>query len=296
MGITTMDMPNAAVATVRELLSDWLQEREPFQGPDRRAYCHYLVLNLSAAWGDLEIGDIDEARVRERFRARRGAGLKGTTLNTERAALRCFFNWAVARGLLERSPMRSWPPLPQGGGRRRALTLEEQARLCGAIRCREPALIARFVGFLAATGLRPVTVRRLRGRHLSREGDAVWLRLSADLLKNGEGLNIELSPAAVAALPDPFPQADEPVFPGLPKRESVWRIVSEAGERAGLGRVGPYCLRGTWVARMAGGGASVQEVMAIQNWREMNVLTRHYFPAVPRDRLRELYRRVEAGR
>src|SRR6185503_5125486 len=108
---------------------------------------------------------------------------------------------------------------------------------------------------------RPVTVRRCRGQHVIVEGESFYLDLPGKFLKNKRGLRMELSPAAVKALPSPLPPDDGPLFPGLPTRERLWHIVTTAARRAGIRKkVTPYTFRATWVGRMCDAGATEREV------------------------------------
>lgn len=282
----------ACAPPLEALFAAWLKSRRPHQGPQRAANARWFVGQLLEAWKGLSLSDLTEERLGSRFEERRG--LAGASLNSERAFLSSFFGWCQRQNLILWSPMGAWPRQPEDTARPQpALSLLEEDQLCDEVRCARPGVVRQYIRFLAATGLRPVTGRRCRVQDITVERGQWYLNLPGRALKNRRGLRMVLSPAAVGCLPKPLPPSGL-LFPDLPGRIQFWRIVSAASKAAHLRNVTPKTFRSTWVGRICDAGATVQETMAIQGWRRMNILTTHYWPEVRVERAAELHRKVEA--
>lgn len=274
------------------LFDQWLAARRPHQCDQRAANARWFANSLLCWWKDLELAQLTEEKVGAMFMARE-KGRSGATLNTERAMLSSFFGWCAQKGLITSSPMGSWPRQPEETQRpREPLTLEDEDKLCGEISCEHPEVVERYVRFLIATGLRPVSARRCRCQDVSREKGLYMLNLPGRAMKNRRGLRMVLSPAAVAVLPKPLPEKGT-LFPGLPGRVAFWKIVTAAAKRARLGKVSPKTFRSTWVGRMCDAGATEREVMVLQGWRRANILVGFYYPEVRHSRVQELHEKVE---
>ncbi len=244
---------------------------------------------------------VDIATVRAWIHELRDQGMAPASIRRARSALRTFFAWQVSEGALAEDPTER---IEAPRARRRLpdhLSLAEVARVLESpdpghrLYWRDRAILE----LLYASGVR---VSELTGLGLPaldlEEGFALVF---------GKGSKERLVPIGAPAvralrryLADLRPELDVRgtgrgrVFlnaRGRPiGRESVWRIVREAGRRAGLGRaISPHTLRHTFATHLVEGGADLAAVQELLGHADIS--TTEIYTHLDRSWLRDMHRR-----
>lgn len=169
----------------------------------------------------------------------------------------------------------------------RVLLPEEQERLEGACEAR---WWVPFLRLALETGLRRRTIRQLRRRDLC--GPPWQLVVPAQAMKTRRPQALLLS-EELGGLLAKEARPEAPLV-ALPPERTFSRTFRRAAHRAGLEGLVPHDLRRTWVYRATQAGAGLHEVMLLGGWRSVDVLTRHYFVALPGERARGLARAISS--
>jgi len=254
------------------------------------------------------IDRLDQVRaehVRGWVYALRDAGLAPTSIRRARSAIRTYFAFLIAEGMIDTDPTehlqapRADRKLPD------FLTIEETRKLLEApdphhrLFWRDRAVLE----VLYASGMR---VSELTGLKLTAleldEGIATVF---------GKGSRERLVPIGGPALRALGRYLRE-VRPGLERgkgrgavfltvrgrpmrRESVWRLVRDAARRAGLERdVSPHTLRHTFATHLIEGGADLAAVQELLG--HVDISTTEIYTHVDREYLREVHRRFHPRR
>jgi len=249
--------------------------------------------------------DVRAEHLRGWMYALRDGGLAPTSMRRARSAARTYFGFLLAEGVLTADPTehvaapRVDRKLPD------FLTIEETQRLLESPDPDDP-LYWRDRAMLEVLYASGVRVSELTGLTLSQldleEGIATVF---------GKGAKERLVPVgrpAVRAvrkyLAEVRPALDRGkgrgrVFLGVRgapvRRETVWRIVSAAARRAGLGRdVSPHTLRHTFATHLVEGGADLVAVQELLG--HVDIATTEIYTHVDREYLREVHRQFHPRR
>lgn len=246
----------APVATkARELFAEWIASLENTHAETTIAtwtgYVNAHFLDHFEA-----LADFNAAKLGAYTRHRLGQVLKAT-VKKERTALGSFLAWAKEQGYVAEVP--PMPPMPKGATGKRATTRKERATELApaeveATLARLPVWsseshpdrfpVRAYFRVLWETGLRPVTVQRLRAPEDFRRG-STSLQISDEDDKVRYGRTLPLTTAAVAALSEVAPAS------GLIFGKHDWRgflrvAAREAGvDLAKIETFTPYDLRHT---------------------------------------------------
>lgn len=195
-----------------------------------------------------------------------GVGFKPATVNRRVMAVRRFYREGTRRDYFTKDLSSVLPTLrtskePQG----RALTREEVQKLLWS--CQQAPSLLGFrnhvvVAFLLSVGCRVSELCNVRIEDMERSGGHVLVRL----VRKGNKETREVVPSHLSVLIDAWRQraqisdghlvrgimvlsgGQETVRPGRVDRKTVFRIVTECAERAGIGKdVGPHDLRRTYI-------------------------------------------------
>jgi len=264
-----------------------------------------LFAHLSESEGIDRPEDVRAEHLRGWMYALRDAGLAPTSMRRARSAARTYFAFLLAEGILTADPTehvgapRVDRKLPD------FLTVEETHRLLEAP---DPdhALYWRDRAVLEVLYACGVRVSELTGLALAQldleEGLAIVF---------GKGAKERMVPVGKPAvralrryLAEVRPALDRGkgrgrVFLGVRGgplgRETVWRIVSDAGRRVGLGRdVSPHTLRHTFATHLVEGGADLVAVQELLG--HVDISTTEIYTHVDREYLREVHRRFHPRR
>jgi integrase len=201
----------------------------------------------------------------------------GWWTNTVRGYLTAFCNWAIACGWLTRNPVspQIWPYDVEITRRTISdFTKEEVELLYTHLEIDDK----RFVALACYTGLRIGTLSRLLWRHLV--GD--FLHIPREILKTRRYLTGDQRlyvPVACLRIILPQGPPDDPIL--KLHGDLAYRLKS-AAKSVGIDphRVYPHAFRRTWCSWMVKAGATREEVMQIQGWKDSSILLQHYWPRV----------------
>ena len=254
------------------------------------------------------IGGLDQVGpedVRGWVYALRDAGLAPTSIRRAQSALRTYFGFLIAEGVIASDPTEHLQAPRVDRKLPDFLTVEETGLLLEALDP-ERRLFWRdraILEVLYASGMR---VSELTGLKLTSleldEGIATVF---------GKGAKERLVPIGGPALRalDRYLRETRPVLDvgkgqglvfltarGRPLgRESVWRLVREAARRAGLQRdVSPHTLRHTFATHLIEGGADLAAVQELLG--HVDISTTEIYTHVDREYLRDVHRRFHPRR
>lgn len=222
------------------------------------------------------------------------AGLKVTdkkistaTANRYLASLSSVFNLALHIGMIEEHPMRGGKvrKLQEGGGRRRVLTAEEEARLMAAAEASSWPLLKLFVRLCLTSAARKGEVLNLRWSDVYLEESVAILPTS----KNGRQRALPLVQDVREALEQAKkvrPLHSDYVFfdPKRPKQpkniDSEWKTCrAKAGllndRDDPLDRVVLHTTRHTAVTKLIKGGANLAQAAAVSGHQTLAMLKRY---------------------
>lgn len=279
-------------------------------GRDLVAYVDHLTTVGRATWPAVTTGD-----VRAFLTALTEAGQSRSTVTRRVVAVRRFHAFALLEGWVERdvaaevSPPAAAQPLPK------ALSLDEVTRLIESIGPVEggsdavATAVARrdraVLELLYGTGARVSEVTGLDVDDVDLQRRVVRL-----VGKGSKERHVPLGEAAAGAVAD-WVTAGRPVLastsgssratgagPGAALllnqrgrrlgRQSAWKIVTDAGERAGLSaHLSPHTLRHSYATHLMAGGADVRVVQELLG--HASVTTTQIYTRVTPDHLREVF-------
>lgn len=297
------DAPDRDLRAFRmELFNDYLTFERGLSDRTVQAYGHDLRrwLDFVTEDGVESPSEVSAALLRAWVFDLKETGLAATSIRRAQSALRTYFGFLLAEGVIETDPT---DRLDSPNVQRKLpdfLTREETERLLDApdpgrdTYWRDRAMLE----FLYATGVRV--------------SELVHLRLSALELDDGfatvfgKGSKERLVPIGGPArralgryLRDVRPRLDKGggegrVFlnaRGRPiRRESVWAIVKGAAERAGLGKgISPHTLRHTFATHLVEGGADLAAVQELLGHADIS--TTQIYTHLDRAYLRKMHAR-----
>ena len=225
---------------------------------------------------------LTSAELAEYLRGERAVGRSGSTLRRRLAALRTFFHYAAAEGLVQRNILEGVDLPRPGGAIPKPLRSGEIEALLGAARGRlERAVDIGPYKTLSSTqrALRDLALLELlyaAGLRVSEAVSLEWSRL--DLRRGyvrptGKGRRQRMVPVGETALgvlkryrdSMQSPKGADPVFcsrPGVPlRRNRVNRLLGELAAEAGLDRTpSPHQLRHSFATHLLAGGAGIRLV------------------------------------
>lgn len=196
-----------------------------------------------------------------------------------------------------RSLAPAWEALPEDEEPQRAkmhLSEAEEDRLCECLQHR-PAVI-RYVRLAVLFGFRYSTMEALCWEWVS---DDWVLRIPGKFLKNRKGLVYPVPKRAQEILGERGAPEDK-LLQGLPAHcTRLNGLLKTAAKRAGIKGwrgMSTHQFRRTWCLRFKASGGTREQAMELQNWHEMNVLVRSYWPSMEVEERRLLVERAFQGR
>jgi integrase/recombinase XerD len=264
-------------------------------GRDLRRWIAFVT-----AEGARRPSDVDTGMLRAWVFTLRDAGLAATSIRRAQSAVRTYYGFLLAEGLVEHDPTdrlespRADRRLPDFLGREETERLLEAPDPGHALYWRDRAILE----FLYATGVR-----------VSELADLPISSLDMDdgfALVFGKGSKERLVPVGAPALRALRRYLTE-VRPGLDRgkgmgrvflnarggplrRESVWAVVRNAARRAGIRRkVSPHTLRHTFATHLIEGGADLAAVQELLGHADIS--TTQIYTHLDRAYLRDLHRR-----
>lgn len=205
--------------------------------------------------------------------------------------LRTFFRWVAAEGYRDNDPMSRIPMPKMPDVEKRALTDEEVARLVETARKnsrRDLAVILTLVD----TGIRASELGDLERSDIDLDRLTVTVRCG----KGGKGRMAYISPVTARAIRRYIStrrDSDPALFltnRDLPfGRDSLRLLMYRLSERAGIGKVGPHCLRHTFATSLARQGIDAWSLQSLLGHSDNRVCLR-YIHLAGRD-IQEAHRR-----
>lgn len=290
-----------------EPLRDYLAFERGLSGRTIDAYLgdlRKLFEHLEGA-GVEDPAQVRSEHVRSWIYSLRDAGLAPTSIRRARSAIRTYFAFLLAEGVIEQDPTEHLQAPRVDRKLPDFLTIEETRRLLEApdpdrpLYWRDRAILE----VLYASGMR---VSELTGLTLTA------LELDEGLATVfGKGSKERLVPIGGPArralrryLAEVRPTLERGKGRGLVfltvrghpiGRESVWRIVRDAAKRAGLTReVSPHTLRHTFATHLVEGGADLAAVQELLG--HVDISTTEIYTHVDREYLRDVHRRFHPRR
>lgn len=227
-------------------------------------------------------------------------GLAATSIRRAQSALRTYFAFLLAEGILDDDPTerlespKTWRRLPEVLSKDAVVRLVEAPDPDHDLYWRDRAMLET----LYASGLRVSELTALEVNHLELDEGL--------LLAYGKGSKERIVPVGGAArraleryLRDVRPRLDRGRGDGALflnargeplTRQTVWSLVKRSAERAGIdGRVSPHTLRHTFATHLLEGGADLAAVQELLG--HVDISTTQIYTHVDREYLRDVHRR-----
>ncbi len=273
---------------------------ERFDRPNtRRAYQNDLIDFFGTPEVTLErVRHVTFVEVNRYLQALEAQHRKPATLHRRLAALRGFFDWLVALGALTHNPahrqlVRRLQPIHASSRSVLYLTAEEAARLLEAAGSDPKAGLRDYTLLLTLIfcTLRRSEAAAMDVQHLRRLG-AYWV-LELPQTKGGAHQFVKVPEAvveAIEAMKNHYGIVQGPLWRSLSRRNygrrltphSIYRIVVQAAQQAGLPHIGAHTLRHTGCTLALEAGASLEQVQAHARHRHIATTLRYIHQ---RDRL-----------
>ena len=262
---------------------------------DIRRFAHFL-----AEHGTPQPADIDH-RILERYvSGMRTDGLAATSIRRAQSALRAYFGFLTAEGIVPKDPTDRMERPAAARKLPEFLTQDEAARLVEAVDPDSPVYWRdrAVLELLYATGMRVSELTRLSLGDLDLE--------HGSCLVFGKGGKERLVPVGAVALEvvrrylgTTRPELDRGRAQGALllngrgtrlSRMSIWTIVTRAGARAGISRrISPHTLRHSCATHLLEGGADLAAVQELLGHADIS--TTQIYTHLDRRYLRETHRR-----
>lgn len=272
-----------------EVYEDYLLAKQ-LQGlsPTTLERYRYSVRNLLADLGEMDIADITPADIRRWLGAKtysdvsRGIDIKN---------LKTFFRWVQDEGYREDDPMTRIPMPKVADPEKRALMEDEVASLIEAARKSSKRDLS-IVLTLTDTGMRASELAGLERHDVNLDGLSVRIRNG----KGGKERAAFVSPVTTRAIRRYLVtrrDSDPALFltnRGLPfNRDSLRLLLYRLSTRAGIGQVGPHCLRHSFATSLARQGCDAWTLQSLLGHADNRVCLR-YIHLAGRD-LQEAHKR-----
>jgi len=212
--------------------------------------------------------------------------VRPATANRRLSALKAFFGWAEAAGLVRENPARGLEGFKDSAKDRapRALSTPELRRLLREARRTENPLHRAVIIVLLNTGLRASELcgLRLKDLELSERKGKIFVRGKGEKMREVP-LNAEARRALWEWLSVRPQVAADALFVGRRgplTPAGLWRIVKKLGRQAGLEEVHPHLLRHTFATRLLReAGADLVQVAALLGHEDIATTARYTKPS-----------------
>jgi integrase len=218
-----------------------------------QAYRHKLNAVVKVLGPSRSAAEIDDDAVEEFVEGLEDAGNSNGTINRKLAALSKMLRYGVRKGKLEKMP--HIDRKPEGGGRIRWLTDDEEKAVLGTLLRWEKLDHVDAVTVLLDTGLRPSELYRLRAQDVDQKTGMLTIWQS----KNGKPRSVKMTRRVREVFkrrkgPAPFP------FDNMWMRHTWDRVRTHLGYTEDPHFV-PYICRHTCASRLAQRGVRLQVIM-----------------------------------
>jgi integrase/recombinase XerD len=281
-------------------LARWLDYLDAERGLARNSLLAYRrdVEALARTLGERPLEQARAEDLLAHLRALRLAGRSPRSVARWLVAVRAFFTWLVAEGVVTEDPSahldppRTWRPLPK------VLRTEEVEGLLAAPERERPRGLrdAAMLEVLYATGLRVSELCSLRLRDLHVE--AGYLRCTG---KGDKERVVPLGEEACAVLRRYLGEArptllgerrSEVVFPSARgaalTRQGFWKTIRAYGRRAGIAApLSPHMVRHSFATHLLEHGADLRSIQVLLGHADIS--TTQIYTHVNRERLRRIY-------
>jgi integrase len=251
------------------------------------------VLSRLKLWramlGETSVADVDERRIKAALRdleagkAARGDGpgrvvdtdrsRTGATVNRYKAAISAVFKYAVEQHDLSRNPALGISGRPEGNGRDRFLSDDEQARLLGACAASPWPKLHLLVLMAITTGARQGELLALRWSDLDLQARLAAVHTS----KNSEPRRLPLVPEVIEALMR-FREPDGLVFGSTRRPGKAFEFRKhwdKAMKEAGIEAFRFHDLRHTCASCLAAAGASLMQIGEVLGHKSASMTKRY---------------------
>lgn len=275
--------------TLGECLDRWIDFKSRSSwAPRTRELVGLFSRNWRERLGGKPLRTIRPIDIQDLYLSLDDGSVAAATINKDRSWLRCFWKWAMESEIAWENPTHAWPR-KRGPRKRRYLQIppEDEKRLLAFLKPR----FARWVLFVLAAGLRIGETRKMAWGWISPDN---VLQIPSDSRKQRRGHRMALPARVVEAL-GPRGSDDEPVFPGIPNRSALGRVLKRAGRKAGLayhGDLSPHQFRRTWYGRMRRVGIPAEACKDIGGWESKEVMENFYWTPIPDDEMRAFLERI----
>lgn len=264
----------ASTQPLKDVVADWvIALGATLDARTVREYKIYARAHWLPRWRVLgaittrALGDYQRARL---------AKVTRTTLRKELSALRGMLRFAVERGALAELP--DVPDLPRhatgkraGGDPKRRVVLTD-AEMSKLLRKLSAGHVRDYVAFAWETGLRPVTIFRLRApTHWAPGRDR--LTITADVDKSRFARELPLSAEALAVLGRRIPAAKTGRL--FVRRDLVLEELHAVSEKTLKRRVGLYDLRHSRITRLVEAGGPLTGVQYLAGHKHLSTTARY---------------------
>ncbi|MDX1566434.1 MAG: site-specific tyrosine recombinase XerD [Longimicrobiales bacterium] len=244
--------------------------------------------------------DVSHLDLRDHVFGLKDQGLAASTIRRAQSALRTYFGFLIAEGWVEDDPTermespRIGRTLPDVLSQSEALALIEAADSSRPLYWRDRAILE----LLYATGIRVSELVSLSGMDVDLDE-----RICTVMGKGSKERIVPLGKAAVAAVERYLREVRPELSRGEGEgrlfltargrrlsRMSVWRIVKDAAEAAGIERdVSPHTLRHTFATHLLEGGADLAVVQELLGHADIS--TTQIYTHIDREYLRTVHRK-----
>jgi integrase len=206
--------------------------------------------------------------------------LSAKTANDYLEAVRCFFNWLIKNGRVQKNPLASVEKVRTEGRetrQRRAFSGEEMRRLLAAVPADRKAVYLMAVH----TGLRRSELAALKWDDCSLDAVMPFVQVRASTTKNSKPATMRLHPEVVKALEEikGNSQSDEVVFKRFPRIERFKRDLKKAGitYRDGTEHFADFhSLRKTFGTNLANAGVPSRVAMTLMRHSDRRLTDKIY--------------------
>ena len=230
--------------------------------------------HMMGLWGNAKLSEITPEDIRA-FQGRFvSAGHKPATVNRHMALVKYMFSLAEKWEVIDKSPARGMPQLPDNACKERYLTPEETSRLLKALKDCQSRVVSDIIELLILTGARKSEAGYARWEDLDCDR-ALW---TIPLSKSGKRRYIPLSNAALNVLSRQRTNGSAYVFPspitGKPMVHfhHTWDSIRK---KAGIPDVRIHDLRHNFASLLINNGRSLYEVQKLLGHADISTTQRY---------------------